>query len=87
MFSLEECSDIEPISEDDEVDGPICEVQVISMNNIVCQPLVEWHCRVPMVTCNYMEIPLVKANCYKKLFLCKQYVIQGQPVWPCNLIE
>ena len=64
MFSLEECSDIEPISEDDEVDGPICEVQVISMNNIVCQPLVEWHCRVPMVTCIYMEIPLVKANCY-----------------------
>ena len=30
LFSLEECSDIEPISEDDEADKPICEVQVIS---------------------------------------------------------
>ena len=44
MFSLEECSDIEPISEDDEVDGPICEVQVSSLcnNTIGWVQTVEW---------------------------------------------
>ena len=35
LFSLEECSDIEPIGEDDEADRAICEVQVCPCVTII----------------------------------------------------